>query len=167
MINILIEFRKGNINPVLDHYGFDSQNCILPENVSEEVIARIFREIYRYNQKEDLRLKLAATRSGDTRFFDVSKVILIESRKNIKHILFEDGSFDFYGDMDTIEKKAEYLGFLRIHHSFIISREHIAAANCRRVIMDDADHTEINIGQKYLPAYRKLLKKLRDKSLND
>ena len=166
MINILIEFRKGNINPVLDHFGFDSQNCILPENVSETVIARIFREIYRHGPKEEPGIRLAVTRSGDTRFFDADKVILIESRRNIKHIIFENDSFDFYGDMDTIARKTEYLGFLRVHHSFIISTKHIAAANCRRVIMDDPDHTAINIGEKYLPEYRNLLKKLKEKSLN-
>ena len=152
MLNIVVELEGSNLNPVLESFGLDSHSYVIPKERSEAVIRRIFQELSREKGYKRAEMALSATRCGETRFFSIGEIYYLESFRNLIVIFGEGGSFEFYGTLCKAEQLLENLGFLRIHHSYIISLFHIRTFRYSHVIMDNG--MEISIGRKYRNGFR-------------
>lgn len=152
MLNVLVGMEGGNLNPVLDSFGFDTSNYVLSPETSEALVTYMLKEVLHNSTNSGAEVLVAASRYGETRFFRVQDIYYFESFGKLKCVNTVHGAFEFYGVLDRIEKCMECLGFLRIHNSYIISLQQISCASARYVRMRNGKI--INVGEKYLQRYR-------------
>ena len=162
MLNIVIELEKGNLNPLIESFKFNSQTYIISREEQGENTSRILQEIGR-NQSP--KVKLAASRGSRTSLYNIRDIYYIEAFRNLQRINGRQGNFEFYGTLGRVEEIMKPFGFLRIHHSYVISTEHIRSATSCAVTMTNGK--EINVGRKYLADYRRTLRSLDLISLNE
>ena len=156
MINLVIAIDRGNLNPVIESFSKDAQTYVFTDNIPEKTVARILQEVLQCERRSPISLMLAVSRYGETRFFRMEDVYYIESFGNLKSIKGSKGTFEFYGVLYRIERIIERLGFIRVHHSYIISLNQVRSAKARSVVMQDG--LVINIGRTYLERYREAIK---------
>jgi len=164
MINLVIALEQGNLNPVLDSFGYQTRNYFLTKETSERAIARIFQEISVEKRRRPADIMISATRHSMMKTFRVSEIYYIESFGNIKCINGKGGIFEFYGTLKKIELLMERFGFMRVSKSFIISLHNLDEIGTRTVRMRDGK--EINIGRKYIPDFRTAIKNMNMVRLN-
>ena len=164
MLNIVVELEKGNLNPLIDSFGFHRQNLFIPKEMSDAAVTQIMKELVRLNREQLPEVQLAASKGSRILFFNIKDILYIEAFGNVQRINGTQEKFEFYGTLCNIEKIVSPFGFLRIHHSYIISQEYIVSATSRSVKMMDGK--EINVGRKYLQKYREMLRTLGIYRLN-
>ena len=157
MLNIIVELDDRKLHPVMDCFGPDSQNYVIPKEGSEAVIVRILREFVEKKRKTSTRIILTATRCGETRFFDRRDICYFESFRNRVCIYGTKECFEFYGKLYKVEEVTRGLDFYRINHSYIISLFHIRKICGGYVVLDNGK--EISIGRKYRAGFREAVRK--------
>lgn len=157
MLNIVFSFEQGNLGPVMESFGFDSHSYIFSGETSEAILTGFLEEVFRNYRQSRTKVKLMASRCGESRFFRVREILYFEAVGKRKRIHTTEGSpFEFYGEMYHIAEITGRLGFVRIHNAFIISLEHIRAVNSRHILLDNGDL--LNIGKRYREDVKNALK---------
>ena len=131
MFNVVLAFEKCNLNPFLDLCGSNDRNICINETLSEKAAEKIFEEISDQMYRNSVDIMIAASMYNSAKLFRVNDIYYIESFGNIKMINSVRETFEFYGVLDRIEPVIERFGFIRIHHSYIISLMHIRCARPR------------------------------------
>lgn len=157
MFNIVISLEKSNLRPTIDAFGLEEQHCILSRETSEALIAGLMKEMVQKHRRYKTDIILMVSRCSEIRFFRYQEILYIESVRNRLRIHLLRDTFEFYGTMQRIEKITENLGFIRVHHAFIISTEHMKACNSRFVTMDNED--VISIGKTYREHFRETIRR--------
>ena len=157
MLNIIVELEDGNLNPVMDCFGLNTRNYVIPRESSEAVIVRILQILAGKKHRKTARVILTATRCGETRFFDAAEICYFESFRNLVSIIAEKDSFEFYGTLYKVEEATKRLGFFRVSNSYIISLMHIRRIHRGYVVLNNGK--AISIGRKYRSGFREAVRK--------
>ena len=164
MFNIVIELEKENLNSLLESFGFNRKSYIVSKEDRENIGKQILQEIFLQPPKPALKVSLAAARGGRLAFFEMGDILYIEAFRNLQCISASGETFEFYGTLCKIEEVVKPFGFLRIHHSYLISLRHIQSASSCMVKM--VNGKEIHVGRSYQAEYREALRNFSCLKLN-
>ena len=157
MLNIILELDDRRLDPVMDCFGPNARNYVIPKEGAEAVIVRILRELAVKKHQPSARIILTATRCGETRFFDHREICYFESFRNRVCIYGIRDSFEFYGKLYQVEEVTRGLDFCRINNSYIVSLMHIRMIRGGYVVLNSGK--EISIGRKYGARLREAVRK--------
>ena len=166
MFNVAISCGQQGVRQIMDSFRFEEECYVLSKDTSEKLILKFLQKYLQQEERKEIRIRFMASGSGQTRFFQMEEVSFIEVQDHRLCIHAESGSFECRGSLTGIEERLSSLGFMRIHHSYLISLRHIQTAMPKSVRMDDQGHKEILIGRKYLAKYREMLKNIDAYRLN-
>ena len=146
-----IIFITKSTDHVYKGYQYRAYAYILKDHVTEELPQALTRYV------EEIRASEAyinVVTGGEKQRVPLSSVLYFESngRKLILHQ--KNGEIEFYGKMSEIQEEMEQQGFVRIHQSYLVSRDEIRMIRRDSVIVGEV---ELPVSRRYAEQVKHLL----------
>ena len=156
MFNVVFSIdTKRDVN-LEDAFDFFEKYCLLRANESKETLRYFLDKVAEASIGKRKHIRLMVSKSSHTKFYDIEKVISIESNGKKKILNSEKDKFDFYSTMDVLEEGLNGLGFCRINRSFLISLDHVSEVLVDEVILSDGSRLEV--ARKYYKQFHEALR---------
>ncbi|MCB9194788.1 MAG: response regulator transcription factor [Flavobacteriales bacterium] len=112
-----------------------------------EAIARFVSQQKSSSSTSDRMKSMIVKSNGDLHQIELSELFYIQSLREYLRFFLKDNKLIVYGSLSKLEEEISSHGFLRVHKSYIISKEHISKISGNQVYMSNGDI--IPIGRTY------------------
>ena len=106
----------------------------------EEIFLKAVDMARTINQKE-----ISLSGWGEIRKIKVNDISYFEVINRIIHVYYDEGEFQFQGNLSVLEQQLADAGFLRVHRNYLISLSHVESITFKYVLMTNGK--ELPVGR--------------------
>lgn len=94
---------------------------------------------------------------GETLSVKLRDIYYFEVKGRIVNVVYSDGIFEFYSSLSKLEEQLSTRNFIRIHRSYLVSKNYVVKAYYNSVILKD--NTKLPVGRAYKNVVNKMIEK--------
>lgn len=141
-------------------FDVHAYHYIVKNDCSEEYFVSIFKNAINsvLDKNEDYILFNSC---GETLSIKIKDIYYFEVTGRIVVVVYSGGRFEFYSTLSKLEEQLSSRNFIRIHKSFLVSKNYIIKTYYDSVILKD--NTKLPVGRTYKNIVNKIFNKGSDK----